>query len=75
MKATEKKFEQMEKDRNTEKALRSKLEEEYMQIMQKHEEEVELRLKFEEKLNQMHTEFRKLEIDLERTTLNYKNVR
>ncbi len=43
--------EQMEKDRNAEKALRSKLEEEYMQIMGKHEEEVSLRLQFEGKLN------------------------
>ena len=32
-----------------------KLEEEYMQNTKNHEEEVQLRLKFESKLNQMHT--------------------
>jgi len=41
----------MERDRDSEKALRSKLEEEYMQIMGKHEDEVKLRLAFEGRLN------------------------
>jgi hypothetical protein len=40
--------------------MRLKLEEEYQQNTKNHEEEVQLRLKFEEKLNDMHGEFRDL---------------
>jgi hypothetical protein len=63
--------EQLEKERNAERTLRGKLEDEYMQIMLKHEEEVTLRLQFEGKLNQMHNDFRKLEIDHERALDNF----
>ncbi len=47
--------EELERDRTNERSLRMKLEEEYMQNTKNHEEEVQLRLKFESKLNQMHT--------------------
>ena len=56
----------LEKEKNTEKALRSRLEEEYMQITRSHEEEVTLRLQFEAKLNELHQMYRKLEIEHER---------
>jgi hypothetical protein len=52
----------LEKDRNNEKSLRLKLEEEFMTILRNHEEEVVLRLEFEKKLNQVNSEFRNLEI-------------
>jgi hypothetical protein len=45
----------VEKDARNEKASRSKLEEEYSQMQQNHEDEVSLRLKFEAKLKDMHT--------------------
>lgn len=41
--------------------MRLKLEEEYMQNTKNHEEEVQLRLKFESKLNNMHSVHRDLE--------------
>ena len=43
-----------------------KLEEEYMQNSKNHEEEVQLRLKFESKLNSMHSIHRELEIKYKR---------
>ena len=43
-----------------------KLEEEYMQNSKNHEEEVQLRLKFEQKLNSMHSHQRDIEIKLAR---------
>lgn len=43
--------EDLEKDRNNERTLRLKLEEEYMTMTRNHEEEVGLRLQFERKLN------------------------
>jgi hypothetical protein len=43
--------EELERDRTNERSLRMKLEEEYMQNTKNHEEEVQLRLKFESKLN------------------------
>ena len=52
----------LEKDRNNEKSLRLKLEEEFMTILRNHEEEVVLRLEFEKKLNEVNSEFRNLEI-------------
>ena len=58
--------ESLEKDRNNERALRLKLEEEYMQIQRNHEEEVTLRLKFEGKLNALNTAHRELEIKYDR---------
>ena len=44
-----------------EKQLRLKLEEDYNQNTKNHEEEVQLRLKFESKLNNMHSAHRELE--------------
>ena len=54
--------EELEKERTNERTLRLKLEEEYMQNSKNHEEEVQLRLKFESKLNSMHSLHRELEI-------------
>lgn len=54
--------EELEKDRTNERTLRLKLEEEYMQNSKNHEEEVQLRLKFESKLNSMHSMHRELDI-------------
>ena len=53
--------EDLEKDRTNERQMRLKLEEEYMQNTKNHEEEVQLRLKFESKLNNMHSVHRDLE--------------
>jgi hypothetical protein len=53
--------EEIEKDRTNERQMRLKLEEEYMQNTKNHEEEVQLRLKFESKLNNMHSVHRDLE--------------
>ena len=47
--------------------LRLKLEEEYVQNTKNHEEEVQLRLKFESKLNNMHSSHRDLETKYKRT--------
>lgn len=57
----------LEKERQTEKTLRLKLEEEYMQNTRNHEEEVKLRLKFEGKFNTMNDEHRELVIRHDRT--------
>ena len=50
-----------------ERSMRMKLEEEYMQNIKNHEEEVQLRLKFESKLNNMHSAHRDLETKFKRT--------
>ena len=55
-----------EKERDAEKTLRLKLEEEYMQQTSNHEEEVKLRLKFEGKFNEMNNDHRELSIAHER---------
>ena len=51
---------QLEKERLNEKAMRNKLEDEYHENSKNHETEVRLRMKFEQKLNVMHTDFRDL---------------
>ena len=63
----------LEKERNNEKQMRIKLEEEYAQNALNYEEEIQLRLKFEQKLNVMHCDLRdmkttnlRLEKDLEK---------
>lgn len=61
----------LEKERATEKQLRLKLEEEYMQNTKNHEEEVKLRLKFEGKFNTMHDTHRELQIRHDRTLKEY----
>ena len=58
-----------EKERDQEKQHRLKLEDEYMSHQQNHEEEVKLRLKFEGKFNNMHTEHRELKINHDRKLL------
>jgi hypothetical protein len=58
--------EELERDRTKERTLREKLEEEYMQNSKNHEEEVQLRLKFESKLNNMHSVHRDLETKYKR---------
>ena len=56
----------MEKERNNEKNLRLKLEEEFMTVTRNHEEEVGLRLQFEARVNQLNTEYREIEIKFNR---------
>ena len=58
--------EELEKERTNERQMRIKLEEEYMQNTKNHEEEVQLRLKFESKLNNMHSVHRDLETKYKR---------
>lgn len=62
-------MESLEKEKNAEKAQRSRVEEEYTLISKNHEEEVTLRLKFEEKLNILNSTYRKLEITSQREQL------
>jgi hypothetical protein len=57
----------LEKEKQAERQLRMKLEEEYKQNTKNHEEEVQLRLKFESKLNNMHSAHRDLETKFKRT--------
>lgn len=59
--------EQLEKERNNERTLRLKLEEEYMTMTRNHEEEVGLRLQFEKKLNKLNADFCELDIKYART--------
>ena len=62
MDTMEAKMENLEKEKQTEKDLRIKLEDEYMVNTKNHEEEVKLRLKFEGKFNSMQSEHRELQI-------------
>ena len=55
MEVLQKYSEELEKERTNERSLRLKLEEEFAQNSKNHEEEVQLRLKFESKLNNMHS--------------------
>jgi hypothetical protein len=48
----------LEAERKQERQMRVKLEEEYAENSKNHEDEVKLRMKFEQKLNLMHTEQR-----------------
>ena len=50
-----------------ERQMRLKIEEEHNQNAKNHEEEVQLRLKFEAKLNNMHSAHRDLETKYKRT--------
>jgi hypothetical protein len=63
---------ELERERTNERTLRLKLEEEYMQNSKNHEEEVQLRLKFEGKLNSMHSKHRELEIKHKRLQQDYE---
>ena len=53
--------EELQREMMNEKQMRLKLEEDYTQNTKNHEEEVQLRLKFESKLNNMHSAHRDLE--------------
>ena len=66
MEILQKYTEELEKEKNSERQMRLKLEEEYMQNTKNHEEEVQLRLKFESKLNNMHSVHRDLETKYKR---------
>jgi len=50
--------------------MRIKLQEEFEQNSKNHEEEVQLRLKFESKLNNMHSAHRDLETKFKRTKID-----
>lgn len=71
MEVLQKYSEELERERTNERTLRLKLEEEYMQNSKNHEEEVQLRLKFESKLNSMHSIHRELEIKHKRLMTDY----
>lgn len=75
IKTLAKENEDLEKDRMNERALRIRLEEEYMQNSKNHEEEVGLRLKFESKLNQMHTQQRETDIQYHRAREEMEQAR
>ena len=51
--------------------MRKKLEEEFNQNTKNHEEEVQLRLKFESKLNNMHSAHRDLETKFKRVRQDF----
>ena len=53
--------------------MRMKLEEDYAQNTKNHEEEVQLRLKFESKLNNMHSAHRDLESKYKRVLTDLAN--
>ena len=74
MEVMQKYSEELEKERTNERTLRLKLEEEYMQNSKNHEEEVQLRLKFESKLNSMHSMHRELEIKHKRVLSDLSNA-
>lgn len=54
--------------------MRLKLEEEYTQNTKNHEEEVQLRLKFEAKLNEMHGSYRDLNTKYKRSQIDLKEA-
>ena len=74
MEILQKYSEELEKERSNEKNLRLKLEEEFMQNTKNHEEEVQLRLKFESKLNNMHSLHRDLETRYQRALNEIANL-
>jgi hypothetical protein len=66
---------ELERDRTNERSLRLRLEEEYMQNSKNHEEEVQLRLKFESKLNSMHGQIREADIQFNRCKEELENFK
>ena len=64
----------LERDKLTEKNMRTKLEEELLQNSKNHEEEVQLRLKFESKLNNMHSIHRDLGTKYRRALLDIETL-
>ena len=66
--------EELERERMNERQMRLKLEEDYTQNTKNHEEEVQLRLKFESKLNNMHSAHRDLESKYKRVMTDLSNA-
>ena len=66
--------EELQREMMNEKQMRLKLEEDYTQNTKNHEEEVQLRLKFESKLNNMHSAHRDLESRYKRVLLDLNNA-
>ena len=64
----------LEKEKGDEKNIRMKLEEELLQNSKNHEEEVQLRLKFESKLNNMHSIYRDLGTKYRRALLDIETL-
>jgi hypothetical protein len=64
----------LERDLADEKSNRMKLEEEFDQNSKNHEEEVQLRLKFESKLNNMHAIHRDVETKFKRALTEIENL-
>ena len=71
MEILQKYSETLEKERMNERQMRLKLEEEYTQNTKNHEEEVQLRLQFEAKLNSMHSDYRELNTKYIRTSKDH----
>ena len=66
--------EELQREMMNEKTMRMKLEEDYTQNTKNHEEEVQLRLKFESKLNNMHSAHRDLETRYKRVMTDLVNA-
>ena len=66
--------EELQREMMNEKQMRLKLEEDYTQNTKNHEEEVQLRLKFESKLNNMHSAHRDLETRYKRVLQDLNNA-
>jgi len=62
----QKRKEELEREKEEEEFLRRKIEEEFTKKVETHEEEVQLRLKFEQKLNNMHALHRDLQAKYQR---------
>jgi len=65
----------LEKDRNAERNQRLKVEEEQLQNNKNHEEEVQLRLKFEAKLNLMHSKHRDVCTKFDRVLVDFTKAK
>ena len=65
--------EELEREMMNEKQMRLKLQEDFTQNTKNHEEEVQLRLKFESKLNNMHSAHRDLETRYKRVLNDHNN--
>lgn len=70
----QKKKDELEKQKEEETFLRKKIEEEFTKNVQTHEEEVQLRLKFESKLNNMHALQRDLHAKYQRALEDIYNL-
>lgn len=66
LESLQQKKDELEKQKEEETFLRKKIEEEFTKNVQNHEEEVQLRLKFESKLNNMHALHRDLQAKYQR---------